>query len=63
MSERGAKGAPEPTAGQILAFHTDHQRGLHVTPLAGCSQCLLDRLADASDEELIHLLEGQAEPA
>ena len=58
MSDKDSEGAPGPTAGQILAFHADHESGLHATPLAGCSQCLLDHLAEASDDERIDLLEG-----
>ena len=63
MSERDREGTGGASAGQILAFHVDHGRGLHTTPVANCSQCLLDRVADASDEELIDLLESAAESA
>lgn len=63
MSERGVEGANEPTAGQILAFHVDHDRGAHSTPVNGCSECLLDRVMDASEDELVDLLEGAAESA
>jgi hypothetical protein len=58
MSDRDTEGAPGPGAGQILAFHADHESGLHATPLAGCSQCLRDHLADASDDQLIGMVEG-----
>jgi len=63
MSERGAEGAPEARFGQILAFHTDHIRGLHAKPISGCSQCLLDRVMEASEDELVDLLEDAAESA
>jgi len=63
MSERGAEGAHEPTAGRILAFHADHGRGLHAIPVTGCSECLLDRVMEASEDELVDLLEGAAESA
>ena len=63
MSERGAESAHEPTAGQILAFHADHRRGVHSTPVTGCSECLLDRVMEASEDELVNLLEGAAESA
>ena len=63
MSERGVPGAHEPTAGQILAFHADHGRGVHSTPVNGCSECLLDRVMEASEDELVDLLEGAAESA
>ena len=63
MSERGVEGAHGPTAGQILAFHADHGRGLHPTPVTGCSECLLDRVMEASEDELVDLLEGAAESA
>ena len=63
MSERGAESPPEARAGQILAFHTDHIRGLHSTPRSGCSQCLLDRVMEASEDELVDLLEDAAESA
>ena len=61
MSERGAEGAHEPTAGQILAFHADHSRGLHSIAVTGCSECLLDRVMAASEDELVDLLEGAAD--
>jgi len=63
MSERSGEGAREPTAGQILSFHADHARGVHSTPVNGCSECLLDRVMDASEDELVDLLEGAAELA
>ena len=63
MSERGAEDAHEPTAGRILAFHADHGRGLHSTPVTGCSACLLDRVMVASEDELVDLLEGAGESA
>lgn len=63
MSERGAEGVHEPTAGQILAFHADHSRGLHSTPATGCSECLLDRVMGASEDELVDLLDAAAESA
>ena len=61
MSERGAEGAHEPTAGQILAFHADHSRGLHSIAVTGCSECLLDRVMAVSEDELVDLLEGAAD--
>jgi hypothetical protein len=61
MSESYHAGVPELSAGQILAFHADHGRGLHATPITGCSECLLDQVMEASDEELIELLESEAE--
>jgi hypothetical protein len=33
-----------PTAGEILSLHTEHRRGLHTTPIAGCAQCVFSRL-------------------
>ena len=63
MSESNQAGVPEPTAAQILAFHADHGRGLHSPPVTGCSECLLDRIPYASDEELNDLLESAAESA
>ena len=57
------QGVHEPSAGRILAFHADHSRGLHATPLAGCSECLLDRVMGASETELVDLLESAAESA
>ena len=63
MSERDEQGVHEPSAGRILAFHADHSRGLHATPLAGCSECLLDRVMGASETELVDLLESAAESA
>jgi hypothetical protein len=62
MSESNHAGVPEPTAGQILAFHADGRGGLHATPVTGCSECLLDRIPYASDEELNDLLETQLSP-
>jgi hypothetical protein len=61
MSERVQKSTRKPSIGQILAFHADHGRGLHAMPVTDCSQCLLDRVAEASDEELIELLESKLE--
>ncbi len=63
MSERDAEGALGPTAGQILAFHADHRGGLHSAPVTGCSECLLDRVMGASEDELVDLLENAAESA
>ena len=61
MSERSREGAREPSAGEILTFFTDHRRGLHTTPVSGCSECLLDQVMVASEDELVDLLEGAAE--
>ncbi len=59
--QRPGEGAPEPTAGQILTWHAEHRRGLHATRLTGCSECLLDRVMRASEDELVELLESAAE--
>lgn len=37
MSERHQEGTRRPNAGQILAFHVDHERGLHTTYVTNCS--------------------------
>jgi hypothetical protein len=63
MSERVREGTREPSAGEILTFYTDHRRGLHATPITGCSECLLERVMEASEDELVDLLEGAAESA
>jgi hypothetical protein len=57
MSARDREGFRKPGAGEILTFHADHRRGLHATPASGCNECLLDRVADASEHELVDLLE------
>lgn len=60
MSERDREGTREPSAGEILTFYTDHRCGLHTTPMTGCSECLLERVMVASEDELVDLLEGAA---
>ena len=61
MSERDREGTREPSAGEILTFSMDHRRRLHETPMTGCSECLLEQVMVASEDELVDLLEGAAE--
>jgi len=63
MSEREREGTRQSRAGQILTFHTDHRHGLHTTPTTGCSECLMNQVMGASEEELVDLLEDAAESA
>jgi hypothetical protein len=58
MSEADHEVGRQASAGRILTFHTDHRRGLHTTPIHGCSECLLDRVMDASEDELVDLLDA-----
>jgi hypothetical protein len=39
------------SAGDYLALHADHRRGLHATPHPDCTQCTFDSLDDVANEQ------------